>query len=195
MYDEQNRENINAHPEETLGETDFYVIIDYKKVRGVYVREMEDADGDFDDCIIIPMLKNGIKNWGKDKWRVILAARKSHRDENASHILVPQVEDQVQRGMVARGYFGRYEHTAPIIGDIVPDIAKIPRPPAFSENSLSHKEMERHRTGNPKGGSTAINHITEEETSVANERKYLSDAQKRMREILLKKKTEESENG
>lgn len=193
-YEEEYVNNECKEDKDETGQTDFYVIIDYKKVRGVYVQGMEDADGDFDDCLVIPMLKNGIKNWGKDKWRVILAARKSHRDENASHILVPQVEDVVQRGMVAMGYFGKYEHTAPIIGDVVPDITKIPRPPVFSENSLSYTEMERHRTENPNGGKDAIMAIGCNDNERTAGGKYLSDAQKRMREILLKKKTEE-ENG
>lgn len=184
-------ENINTHSEEkkeSTGQTDFYVIIDYKKVRGVIVKEMEDGDGDFDECIVIPMLKNGIKSWGRDKWRVILAARKSHRDENASHVLVPQVEEKVQKGMVACGYSMMYEHIAPIIGDVVPDITKIPRPPIFSERSLAYKEMEMHRTYNPKGGSTAVSFTKEQDFVVRKEQKYLSEAQKRMREAILKNK-------
>lgn len=198
MYNEYDDENINQHPEEgkgLTGKTDFYVIIDYKKVRGAFVNEMEDADGDFDKCLVIPMLKNGIKDWGRDKMRVILAARQSHRDENASHVLVPQIEDKVQKGMVARGYAGRYEHLAPIVGDIVPDITKIPRPPVFSENSFSYIDMEMHRTDNPDGGKDNVMLMQENENPKTTERKYLSDAQKRMREILLKKKSEESENG
>ena len=137
-YDEV---DINTPPEmgkKITGETDFYVIIDYKKVRGVIMREMEDGDGDVDKCLVIPMMKNGIKDWGRNKWRVILAARKSHREENASHVLIPQVEDVVQRGMVACGYFGRYEYTAPLIGEVVPDITKLPCPPIFSKNSTSY---------------------------------------------------------
>lgn len=187
-YDETDIPSPSEEEKEVTGQTDFYVIIDYKKVRGVIVREMEDGDGDFDKCLVIPMLKNGIKDWGKDKWRVILAARKSHRDENASHVLVPQVEDNVQRGMVAVGYFGRYEHTAPIIGDVVPDITKIPRPPIFSEKSLSYKEMERHRTNNPSGGFTDVS--LSEEQEVNRERKYLTDAQKRMRDAILRRKSD-----
>lgn len=172
------------------GQTDFYVIIDYKKVRGVIVSEMEDGDGDFDKCLVIPMLKNGIKSWGKDKWRVILAARKSHRYENASHVLVPQVEDDVQRAMVASGYFGRYEHTAPIIGDVVPDITKILGPPIFSKMSLSYKEMERHRTLNPGFGSTELLYTSEQENQRKREQIYISEAQQRMRASILKRKPE-----
>lgn len=188
-YDEIGIAPPSEEEKKVMRQTDFYVIIDYKKVRGVIVREMEDGDGDFDKCLVIPMLKNGIKSWGKDKWRIILAARKSHKDENASHVLVPQVEDNVQRGMVAAGYFGRYEHTAPIIGDVVPDITKIPRPPIFSEKSLSHKEMERHRTNNPSGGFAAVS--LSEKQEVNRERKYLTDAQKRMRNAILRRKSEQ----
>lgn len=187
-YDEVDINQPSEDKKEGLGETDFYVIIDYKKVRGVIVKEMEDGDGDFDDCLVIPMLKNGIKSWGRDKWRVILAARKSHRDENASHVLVPQVEEKVQKGMVACGYSMMYEHIAPIIGDVVPDITKIPRPPIFSERSLAYKEMEMHRTDNPKGGSTAVSFTKEQDFVVRKEQKYLSEAQKRMREAILKNK-------
>lgn len=190
-YDETDISPQLEEENEVIGETDFYVIIDYRKVRGVFVREMEDGDGDFDKCLVIPMLKNGIKNWGRDKWRVILAARKSHRDENASHVLVPQVEDNVQRGMVAAGYFGRYEYTAPIIGDVVPDITKIPRPPIFSEKSLSYKEMERHRTNNPSGGLAAVSLSDKQE--VNRERKYLTEAQQRMRKAILRRKSDQQD--
>lgn len=189
-YEEEYVNKERKEDKDETGQTDFYVIIDYKKVRGVFVREMEDADGDLDNCLVIPMLKNGIKNWGKDKWRVILAARKSHRDENASHILVPQVEDVVQRGMVAMGYFGKYEHTAPIIGDVVPDITKIPRPPVFSENSLSYTEMERHRTDNPNGGKDAIMAIGCNENKKTGERKFLTEAQVRMREAIIRRNSQ-----
>lgn len=173
--------------QERKGETDFYVIIDYKKMRGVRCVSMEDGNGDVDRCLVIPMLKNGIKDWGKDKWRVILAARKSHRDENASHVLVPQVEDGVQRGMVKTGYFGRYEYTAPIVGDVVPDITKIPKPPTFSKNSLSYIAMDENRTDNPSGGLVAFD-PTAERGMPGNDRNHLTEAQIRMRELILKRK-------
>lgn len=136
------------------GQTDFYVIIDYKKMRGVKFCEMEDADGDKNDCIVIPLLKNGIRVFTKSRWRVILAARKSHRDENASHILIPQIEDDVQKAMVACGYFNRYRYSAPIVGDVVPDITKIPQAPTFSENSSSYTDMLENATENPERGLT-----------------------------------------
>lgn len=136
------------------GQTDFYVIIDYKKMRGVKFCEMEDADGDKNDCIVIPLLKNGIRVFTKSRWRVILAARKSHRDENASHILIPQIEDDVQKAMVACGYFNRYRYSAPIVGDVVPDITKIPQAPTFSENSSSYTDMLENTTDNPEQGNT-----------------------------------------
>ena len=136
------------------GQTDFYVIIDYKKMRGVKFCEMEDADGDKADCIVIPLLKNGIRAFSKSRWRVILAARKSHRDENASHILIPQIEDDVQKAMVACGYFNRYRYSAPIVGDVVPDITKIPQAPTFSENSSSYTDMLENTTDNPEQGNT-----------------------------------------
>lgn len=136
------------------GQTDFYVIIDYKKMRGVKFCEMEDADGDKNDCIVIPLLKNGIRAFTKSRWRVILAARKSHRDENASHILIPQIEDDVQKAMVACGYFNRYRYSAPIVGDVVPDITKIPQAPTFSENSSSYTDMLENATENPERGLT-----------------------------------------
>ena len=136
------------------GQTDFYVIIDYKKMRGVKFCEMEDADGDKNDCIVIPLLKNGIRAFTKSRWRVILAARKSHRDENASHILIPQIEDDVQKAMVACGYFNRYRYSAPIVGDVVPDVTKIPQAPTFSENSSSYTDMLENTTSNPEQGNT-----------------------------------------
>ena len=136
------------------GQTDFYVVIDYKKMRGVKYCEMEDGDGDKCQCIVVPLLKNGIREFKKGYWRVILAARKSHRNENASHILVPQVDDDVQRAMVATGLFQRYIYSAPIVGDVVPDITKIPYPPVFSKNSTSYKDMIENMTENPEQGIT-----------------------------------------
>lgn len=136
------------------GQTDFYVILDYKKMRGVKFCEMEDGDGDKDSCLVIPLVKNGIRVFGKSRWRVILAARKSHRDENASHILIPQIEDDVQRAMVAAGYFNRYMYSAPIVGDVVPDITKLPYSPTFSKNSTSYTDMLENATNNPEQGIT-----------------------------------------
>ena len=132
------------------GQTDFYVVLDYKKMRGVKFCKIEDGDGDKDSCIVIPLVKNGIRVFGKSRWRVILAARKSHRDENASHILIPQIEDDVQRAMVAAGYFNRYRYSAPIVGDVVPDITKIPNAPTFSKNSSSYTDMLENATDNPE---------------------------------------------
>ena len=136
------------------GQTDFYVVLDYKKMRGVKFCKIEDGDGDKDSCIVIPLVKHGIRVFGKSRWRVILAARKSHRDENASHILIPQIEDDVQRAMVAAGYFNRYRYSAPIVGDVVPDITKIPNAPTFSKNSSSYTDMLENATDNPEQGIT-----------------------------------------
>lgn len=169
--------------------TDFYVIIDYKKLRGVRCITMDDADGDNEYCLVIPMLKNGIKNYGRQKWRVILAARQSHYEENASHVLVPQVEDAVQRAMVACGFFDRYGHTAPVVGEVVPDITKIFMPPVFSKNSTSYIDMEANRIDKSDGGSTPSDIVDIE----PRDRKFLSDAQKRMREMLLKRQKEKKD--
>ena len=136
------------------GQTDFYVVLDYKKMRGVKFCKIEDGDGDKDSCIVIPLVKNGIRVFGKSRWRVILAARKSHRDENASHILIPQIEDDVQRAMVAAGYFNRYRYSAPIVGDVVPDITKVPNAPTFSKSSSAYTDMLENATDNPEQGIT-----------------------------------------
>ena len=175
------------------GQTDFYVIIDYKKMRGVKFCEIEDGDGDKDNCIIIPLCKNGIRVFGKSRWRVILAARKSHRDENASHILIPQIEDDVQRAMVAAGYFNRYRYSAPIVGDVVPDITKIPQAPTFSENSSSYTDMLENATENPNGGSVNVTQDSQGKVNDGLDNGVLSAAQKNIREriLALKKKKEE----
>ena len=152
-YNEKNKpqQQQNTRPR---GQTDFYVVIDFKKARGVRMVQMEDADGDKGMCLVIPMLKNGFRKWGRNRYRIILAAMKSHRDENASHVLVPQVEDDVQRAMVATGIYNRYIYSAPIMGDVVPDITKIPMPPKFSKNSNAYAEMMAHKTDNPEQGIT-----------------------------------------
>ena len=149
-------EKDNPQKRQTYDErrTDFYVVLDFKKARSVRMVQMEDADGDKGMCLVIPMLKNGFRKWGKNRYRIILAARKSHRDENASHVLVPLVEDDVQRAMVATGVFNRYLHSAPIIGDVVPDITKIPMPPKFSKNTYAYLETLEHKTDNPEQGIT-----------------------------------------
>ena len=134
--------------------TDFYVVLDFKKARSVRMVQMEDADGDKGMCLVIPMLKNGFRKWGKNRFRIIFAARKSHRDENASHILVPLVEEDVHRAMVATGVFNRYIHFAPIFGDVVPDITKIPMPPKFCKGSYGYLEMLERKTDNPEQGIT-----------------------------------------
>ena len=150
-YNEKENPRLQTH---VRGRTDFYVVLDFKKARGVRMGQMDDADGDKGMCLVIPMLKNGFRKWGKNRYRIILAARKSHRDENASHVLVPLVEDDVQRAMVATGVFNRYLHSAPIIGDVVPDITKIPMPPKFSKNSYAYLETLEHKTDNPEQGIT-----------------------------------------
>lgn len=176
------------------GQTDFYVIIDYKKMRGVKYCEMEDGDGDKCDCIVVPLLKNGIRAFGRSRWRVILAARKSHRDENASHILIPQIEDDVQKAMVAKGYFNRYRYSAPIVGDVVPDITKIPQAPTFSENSSSYTDMLDNSTDNPNGGSVNVTQDSQGKISDGLDNGVLSAAQKNIRErILAKRKKREEE--
>lgn len=165
-------------------EIDFYVIIDYKKMRGVRIVKMEDGNGDVDNCLVVPMLKNGIKDWGRDKWRVIFGAFKASRDENASHLLVPQIEDAVRRGMYKQGYIQKYRFAAPIVGDVVPDITKIPVPPTFPENSTSYKEMIENMTGNPDGGLIAVETKISPDVD-ASGRKHMTEAQKKMREMLL----------
>ena len=150
------KEKYNPQKQQTHDErrTDFYVVLDFKKARGVRMVQMEDADGDKGMCLAIPMLKNGFRKWGKNRFRIILAARKSHRDENASHILVPLVEEDVHKAMVATGVFNRYIHFAPIFGDVVPDITKIPMPPKFCKGSYGYLEMLERKTDNPEQGIT-----------------------------------------
>ena len=174
------------------GQTDFYVIIDYKKMRGVKFCDMEDADGDKDSCIVIPLVKNGIRVFGKSKWRVILAARKSHRDENASHILIPQIEDDVQKAMVAAGFFNRYRYSAPIVGDVVPDITKIPQAPTFSENSTSYTDMMENKTDNPEQGITLDTQSADGKVdNGVNLDNKISAIRQKMRDKILKRKNKE----
>ena len=151
-YNEKN----NPQKQQTHDErrTDFYVVLDFKKARAVRMVQMEDADGDKGMCLAIPMLKNGFRKWGKNRFRIIFAARKTHRDENASHVLVPLVEEDVHKAMVATGVFNRYLHFAPIFGDVVPDITKIPMPPKFFKNSYESLEILKHKTDNPEQGIT-----------------------------------------
>ena len=174
--------------------TDFYVVLDFKKARGVRMVQMEDADGDKGMCLVIPMLKNGFRKWGKNRYRIILAARKSHRDENASHILVPLVEEDVQRAMVATGVFNRYLHSAPIIGDVVPDITKIPMPPKFSKNTYAYLETLEHKTDNPEQGITLDTQSADGKIdNGVNKKGKVSSIRQKMRDKILSKTNNKKE--
>ena len=174
--------------------TDFYVVLDFKKARAVRMVQMEDADGDKGMCLVIPMLKNGFRKWGKNRYRIILSARKSHRDENASHVLVPLVEDDVQRAMVATGVFMRYLHSAPIIGDVVPDITKIPMPPKFSKNSYAYLETLEHKTDNPEQGITLDTQSADGKIdNGVNKKGKVSSIRQKMRDKILSKTNNKKE--
>ena len=174
--------------------TDFYVVLDFKKARSVRMVQMEDADGDKGMCLVIPMLKNGFRKWGKNRYRIILAARKSHRDENASHVLIPLVEEDVHRAMVATGVFNRYIHFAPIFGDVVPDITKIPMPPKFCKGSYGYLEMLERKTDNPK---QSITHDTQSADGKidngVNKKGKVSAIRQKMREKILSKTNKKEE--
>ena len=190
-YNEKENPRLQTH---VRGRTDFYVVLDFKKARGVRMVQMDDADGDKGMCLVIPMLKNGFRKWGKNRYRIILAARKSHRDENASHVLVPLVEDDVQRAMVATGVFNRYLHSAPIIGDVVPDITKIPMPPKFSKNSYAYLETLEHKTDNPEQGITLDTQSADGKVdNGVNKKDKVSAIRQKMRDKILSKTNKKEE--
>ncbi len=190
-YNEKENPRLQTH---VRGRTDFYVVLDFKKARGVRMVQMEDADGDKGMCLVIPMLKNGFRKWGKNRYRIILAARKSHRDENASHVLVPLVEDDVQRAMVATGVFNRYLHSAPIIGDVVPDITKIPMPPKFSKNTYAYLETLEHKTDNPEQGITLDTQSADGKVdNGVNRKDKVSAIRQKMRDKILSKTNNKKE--
>ena len=174
--------------------TDFYVVLDFKKARSVRMVQMEDADGDKGMCLVIPMLKNGFRKWGKNRFRIIFAARKTHRDENASHILVPLVEEDVHRAMVATGVFNRYLHFAPIFGDVVPDITKIPMPPKFCKGSYGYLEMLERKTDNPEQGITLdIQSADGKIDNGVNKKGKVSSIRQKMRDKILGKTSNKKE--
>ena len=174
--------------------TDFYVVLDFKKARSVRMVQMEDADGDKGMCLVIPMLKNGFRKWGKNRYRIILAARKSHRDENASHVLIPLVEEDVHRAMVATGVFNRYIHFAPIFGDVVPDITKIPMPPKFFKNSYESLEILKHKTDNPEQGITLDTQSADGKIdNGVNKKGKVSSIRQKMRDKILGKTNKKEE--
>lgn len=186
MDGQQYEDEINDNTQQA-GETDFYVVIEFKKARGTRIIRLEDAEGDTEPCLVLPLLKNGIISWGKTAGRLILAARKSHRQELASHVLVPQVPDKVQRAMVAADFFNRYKYTAPIIGEIIPDITKIYDPPTFPPNSSSHTEAQRLKNDNIQADFLETV-IQQSHQTRQNDPQKLSEAQKRIREMILKRK-------
>ena len=190
------KEKENPKQRQTYDErrTDFYVVLDFKKARGVRMVQMEDADGDKGMCLAIPMLKNGFRKWGKNRFRIILAARKSHRDENASHILVPLVEEDVHKAMVATGVFNRYIHFAPIFGDVVPDITKIPMPPKFCKGSYGYLEMLERKTDNPEQGITLdIQSADGKVDNGVNKKGKVSEIRQKMRDKILSKTNNKKE--
>ena len=191
-YNEKN----NPQKQQTHDErrTDFYVVLDFKKARSVRMVQMEDADGDKGMCLVIPMLKNGFRKWGKNRFRIIFAARKTHRDENASHILVPLVEEDVHRAMVATGVFNRYLHFAPIFGDVVPDITKIPMPPKFFKNSYESLEILKHKTDNPEQGITLDTQSADGKIdNGVNKKGKVSSIRQKMRDKILGKTNNKKE--
>lgn len=191
-YNEKN----NPQKRQTYDErrTDFYVVLDFKKARAVRMVQMEDADGDKGMCLVIPMLKNGFRKWGKNRFRIILSARKSHRNENASHILVPLVEEDVQRAMVATGVCNRYLHFAPIFGDVVPDITKIPMPPKFFKNSYESLEILKHKTDNPEQGITLDTQSADGKVdNGVNRKDKVSAIRQKMRDKILSKTNNKKE--
>ena len=174
--------------------TDFYVVLDFKKARSVRMVQMEDADGDKGMCLVIPMLKNGFRKWGKNRFRIIFAARKTHRDENASHVLVPLVEEDVHKAMVATGVFNRYLHFAPIFGDVVPDITKIPMPPKFCKGSYGYLEMLERKTDNPEQGITLDTQSADGKIdNGVNKKGKVSAIRQKMREKILSKTNNKKE--
>ena len=189
-------EKNNPQKQQTHDErrTDFYVVLDFKKARAVRMVQMEDADGDMGMCLVIPMLKNGFRKWGKNRFRIILSARKSHRNENASHILVPLVEEDVQRAMVATGVCNRYLHFAPIFGDVVPDITKIPMPPKFFKNSYESLEILKHKTDNPEQGITLDTQSADGKIdNGVNKKGKVSSIRQKMRDKILSKTNNKKE--
>ena len=157
--------------------TDFYVIIDFKKMRGVRILDMEDSDGFRTKCAVIPLIKNGMKNHGPDKWRMILAARKSNRVENASHMLIPQCDKEIIRAMAAIHLTrANNRYIAPIVGDIVRDLSQIPCPPTFLPDTPIADDMEANRIKNVSG--LAIDKDNKNE---------LSELQVKLRNKLVKK--------
>ena len=190
-YNEKENQKQQTYDERR---TDFYVVLDFKKARAVRMVQMEDADGDKGMCLVIPMLKNGFRKWGKNRYRIILAARKSHRDENASHVLVPLVEDDVQRAMVATGVCNRYLHFAPIFGDVVPDITKIPMPPKFFKNSYESLEILKHKTDNPEQGITLDTQSADGKIdNGVNKKGKVSSIRQKMRDKILSKTNNKKE--
>ena len=174
--------------------TDFYVVLDVKKARSVRMVQLEDADCDKGMCLVIPMLKNGFRKWGKNRFRIIFAARKSHRDENASHVLVPLVEEDVHKAMVATGVFNRYIHFAPIFGDVVPDITKIPMPPKFCKGSYGYLEMLERKTDNPEQGITLDTQSADGKIdNGVNKKGKVSAIRQRMRDKILGKTNNKKE--
>ena len=191
-YNEKN----NPQKQQTHDErrTDFYVVLDFKKARSVRMVQMEDADGDKGMCLVIPMLKNGFRKWGKNRFRIIFAARKTHRDENASHVLVPLVEEDVHKAMVATGVFNRYLHFAPIFGDVVPDITKIPMPPKFCKGSYGYLEMLERKTDNPEQGITLdIQSADGKVDNGVNKKGKVSAIRQKMRDKILSKTNNKKE--
>ena len=189
-------EKDNPQKRQTCDErrTDFYVVLDFKKARSVRMVQMEDADGDKGMCLVIPMLKNGFRKWGKNRFRIIFAARKTHRDENASHVLVPLVEEDVHKAMVATGVFNRYLHFAPIFGDVVPDITKIPMPPKFCKNSYESLEILKHKTDNPEQGITLDTQSADGKIdNGVNKKGKVSSIRQKMRDKILGKTNNKKE--
>lgn len=115
---------------------DFFAILRFDKMIGVRQAYMVDGTGEKCNCLIIPIIKNGIVREAKFHWRLIMSAyrMKTSRVPYVTHALAAFLDRAQIRFFKKR----RYTPYLPIIGDIVKDLLLIKYAPAQSEEEDGH---------------------------------------------------------
>ena len=99
---------------------DFFNVIRFDKFKGIKEMRLMDSMGDYCNCLVIPMVKNGIVREGKHHLRMILSAfrQKSSCVAHVTHALVPFLTPE-QYSYIKRRF---YETNSPIVGDVMDSI-------------------------------------------------------------------------
>lgn len=169
---------------------DFFAVIDFKKFRAVRLKKMEDAEGDYEFCLCIPLTKNIITPFGAGRWRMYLAARQSRDEQGATHLLFPVADKSTMAQFVNSQNNFRYKRFAPLAGYIAADLSLIEYPPEFTKNTEGIVRIESNA---PAGNATRS--LADESKTIMQDMKdnILTDILRRTEGRQGKTKTDETD--